>query len=191
MSEIVFRKSVFCEFWDRFYLSLNSIQGIQNFLKPGVGSTNLEHNTNTHTVELTILKPNVNYLAFLLNVLSPLHESLMTHLEKDPDHCESIRLAGCLAKARVLSVPVHQMKLTRKRSQVWLLRHRLQTVSHLIHNLSWAIVCFFSNLIEHVLMIGFAWYRTKMAMIMCEKSCTTIRMISGVTVMLSDRYSWV
>ena len=38
----------------------------------------------------------------------------MTHLEEDPHHCKAIRLAGCLSKAGVLSVPVHQVKLAGK-----------------------------------------------------------------------------
>lgn len=48
-----------CVLWTEgllFYLALNSIQGIQNFLKTGVGSTNLEDNTH---------KPNLTCSTFM------------------------------------------------------------------------------------------------------------------------------
>ena len=40
----------FWEFWDRCYLGLDGVKGIQNFLNTGVGSTNLKHNTDAHTI---------------------------------------------------------------------------------------------------------------------------------------------
>lgn len=134
----------FWEFWDRCYLSLDGIKGIQNFLNPGVGSTNLKHNTDAHTISfVTLFFFQIQFslfgFSFNLTQFRAGHEnlkhlptssavtdswivrdlSLMTHLEKDSNHSESIRLTGRLSKARVLSVPVHQVKLTRKRGQIF------------------------------------------------------------------------
>lgn len=38
----------------------------------------------------------------------------LSHLEKHPEYSKAIGLAGCLSKARVFGVPVHQVKLKKQ-----------------------------------------------------------------------------